>query len=155
MVWSLKKPWLTSNHPLMSLSSPLSPLLDNRLNILLSFGPGTKSMIMAMDQVSLIIMQDVCSYEGKWWNSAEFMWGILKGVIMWREDAPDIGGWMVGGYWGGTDGISGQEWYPMVSSSGGGDPGGRKQGQGSFQPFKVLGLPYPPHVDICHWPCWI
>ena len=32
---------------------------------------------------------------------------------------------MVGGYWGGTDGISGQEWYPMVSSSGGGDPGGR------------------------------
>lgn len=155
MVWSLKKPWLTSNHPLMSLSSPLSPLLDNRLSILLSFGPVTNSMIMAMDQVSLIIMRDVCSNEGKWWNSAEFMWGILKGVIMWREDAPDIGGWMVGGYWGGTDGISGQEWYPMVSSSGGGDPGGRKQGQGSFQPFKVLGLPYPPHVDICHWPCWI
>ena len=28
-------------------------------------------------------------------------------------------------------------------------------GQGSFQPFKVWGLPYLPHVDISHGPWWI
>ena len=118
MVWSLKKPWLTSNHPLMSLSSPLSPLLDNRLSILLSFRPGTNSMIMAMDQVSLIIMHDVCSSGGKWWNSAEFMWRILKGVIICEVKTLLIlwVGWLgdIGVARTGYQGRSGIPWYPVV-----------------------------------------
>ena len=84
----------------------------------------------------------------------------------------DIGGCQggildIGGYWGGTDRISGQELLLSVVSTSGihqcgihqcgihatNIRGPEAEGEGSFQPFKVWGLPYLPHVDISHRPC--
>ena len=61
------------------------------------------------------------------------------------EGTPDIEG-----YWGGTDRISGQELSAVCGILSYPPRGPEAPGQGSFQPFKVWGLPDLPHVDIFH-----
>ena len=84
---------------------------------------------------------------------------ILMGYLVRVVISGDVRGILdIGGYWGGTDGISGQE-LAVVSTTGihcgihATNRGPEAGGQGSFQPFKVWGLPDLPHVDISHKPC--
>ena len=84
----------------------------------------------------------------------KYWWDIKWGGGMWLggywEGTPDIEG-----YWGGTDRISGQELSAVCGILSYPPRGPEAPGQGSFQPFKVWGLPDLPHVDIFHKLWWI